>query len=295
MVDLIRCKISVQYFAKTERIFQILLQEWSILVNAVDVLKVFHKATKDIQQVNYTLSDFFGSLIVLRERMLTFIQNMEESTDLPRCMYEQLMKRWSSVAQNPMMLCAIYLDRRFSSEMTDDEIALAKLTLLKIWERIKTSNNSEPELNDITENVRCEDDSNLLEYYFQKKGIDTTNTTHSTEKTDKPDYHVSNDQLLLMFNTFEKIGRIPMKTPILQFWETQKRNFPEIYVLSTVINAVAPSQSRTERDFSALGLIYNNRRQRLTLSILQDIIIIKLNSNLALKIFEKDMIELKNE
>lgn len=293
LVDIIRCKISVEYFAREERIFQILLQQWFNLKNAVKVLSIFYKATKEIQRVNYTLSDFFGSLIVLREKLLKFTEIMRASTNLPQHLYDELIKRWPLLVKNPMMICAIYLDRRFSSEMSEYEVELAKLTLLKIWKQIKNSvNNTELEQIDNIENVQLEDESSVLENYFCNKGI---NTTISGKKNHEPDYRVSDDQLLIILNEFDKIGRLPAKTSILEFWESQKENFPEVYILSTVINAIAPSQTRTERDFSALGLIYNDRRQRLTLSNLQDIMLMKLNPKLTLHIFEEDIIELTNE
>lgn len=85
------------------------------------------------------------------------------------------------------MIAAVYLDRRFSSELTENQIGLAKLFLSNLWERLRNVRNKVIESSvastEQTNSLESVDDENFsFEKYFQAKGLFVAN-------------HVNNNQL----------------------------------------------------------------------------------------------------
>lgn len=76
------------------------------------------------------------------------------------------------------------------------------------------------------------------------------------------------------------VNRLCVDSSILNYWESKKKSEPELYQLSQVILAAPASQVSVERAFSALGLILTQKRTSIKSAKLNDVLIIKLNSNL---------------
>lgn len=306
MLDLIRCKRAIEYFANKEnykhmRVFQVILQKWSIIEEAAKILEMISRTTKALQQKSFTLSDFCGYLIVLKQNLIDYIQKTNSCFDLAQCLLQELEKRLPQLMTNPMMLCAVYLDRRISTELSERETELAKITLTRVWRQIQENIIIDESIEgdnqvDNEKDYQFPDNNSVLEKYFNDKGLVAENQNETDDEKTEPDYKMKTDQLLLVFDKFEKsFGRLHATTPILEFWEAQKEKFPEMYILSTVVNAIAPSQSRTERDFSVLGFVYSDRRHNLKLSTLESILLLKLNTDLTLDIFAEDRNKLSSE
>lgn len=68
------------------------------------------------------------------------------------------------------------------------------------------------------------------------------------------------------------------KVSDLQFWQNNKYNYPELYVLSQIVFAAPATQVSVERLFSALRFIFSRLRSRLSGNIINDILIIRMNS-----------------
>lgn len=294
-----RCKRAIEYFAaKKEDIFKILLENWHLIEEAVAVLEIFHQATKLLQKKDYTLSDFFGHLIVIRENLKEYVNSTSQISDLASCLLNEFDERLPKMADNPMMLCAIFLDRRYSSELSMNHIELAKTSLVKIWNNIRNEHKKasvEVNTNEaVTNKTKSRDHLSVLEKYFQSKGV-SMNDPETEQNNFEPNFSASGDEILIKLGEFDKIGRVSPSTSILEYWHKMKQDFPELYLLSTVINAIPPSQSSTERGFSALNYVYTDRRYNLSIELLQDILLLKLNKDITLEIFKRDIEELKQK
>lgn len=291
--DISQCKEMVEHFAKTQREFKIIQTKWAVILEVVNVLKMFFLTTKELQGVSFTLSDFYGHLIALKENLTTYLNSVHHLSDLAKHLAIELDKRLPMLKKNPLMICAVFLDRRYSSELNRDERALAVRTLVKMWEEIRSehfsNSTSDNENNDgDVGSYRFADPASAVEAYFASKGVQL----QEPDKTDRsnPDYSTSNARMYDILYEFDnQIGRIPATQNVLQFWQEKKTEHPEIYLLSTTINAVPPTQSTTERSFSTLSFVYDDRRTRLSLVLLEQILIIKLNKDLALEIFDENL------
>lgn len=193
------------------------------------------------------------------------------------------------------MLCAVFLDRRYSTELGSEERALAIRTLVKLWEQIRSEhgNNSNIENCD-SDSFTFADTASVLEAYFNSKGVDLMASTSSNNK--EPNLCISNASMINMLHMFdEKEGRQQTTKNVLEYWEEEKGVYPEIYLLSTIINAVPPTQATTERCFSTLNFIYDDKRTRLSLILLEQILLMRLNKDLVLSIFAEDLELIKKE
>lgn len=63
-------------------------------------------------------------------------------------------------------------------------------------------------------------------------------------------------------------------------------------MVATVLFGVPPTQATVERTFSVVGFIFNNRRFKLSQSMLESIMLTKMNKDLAEEIFKADVEEL---
>ncbi|XP_055306517.1 uncharacterized protein LOC129570818, partial [Sitodiplosis mosellana] len=290
--DLLQCKGMVDHFAKTQREFKIIQTKWAVIEEVVSVLKMFFLTTKKLQDVNFTLSDFYGHLIALKENLTNYLHSNQQLSDLATHLQTELNNRLPMLKKNPLMICAVFLDRRYSSELSRDEKALAVRTLVKMWEEIRmehfANGNGDTENNNDDLSFRFDDHASVIEAYFNSKGVHL----QEPEKTDRenPDYTTSNAAMYEILNEFDsQIGRIPASQSVLEFWHKKKTEYPEVYLLSTTINAVPPTQSTTERAFSTLSFVYDDKRTKLSMVLLEQILIIRLNKDLTLDIFEENL------
>jgi hypothetical protein len=100
-------------------------------------------------------------------------------------------------------------------------------------------------------------------------------------------------QFLKAIDDYENnLVRLHHSESVLKFWENSKTKYPELYEVATVFIAIPPTQATVERVFSVLGFVYSSRRYNLSQSMLESIILIKMNKDLANEIFEEEMSEL---
>lgn len=236
-------------------------------------------------------------MLALKENLRMYLNNAPQISDLAACLQIELNTRLPLLKKNPMMLCAVFLDRRYSSELTVDERAFTIRTILKLWDEVKLENNNnnntenEPNVNDSFEFA---DNASVLESYFSSKGVDLMAPEDSHDG--KPNYNLSNAAMYNILHSFdETVGRQPVNKNVLEFWKEQRFAYPEIYLLSTIINAIPPTQSTTERCFSSLNFIFDNKRTKLSMILLEQILLIRLNKELVESIFEEDLALIKSK
>lgn len=222
---------------------------------------------------------------------------MPQKTNLATSLQTELMKRMNMITKNPMMVCAVFLDRRYSSELKTEEKSFAIMTLMKIWNQIRSEHteNMDTSIDDSGDNdgigaqqFEYRNNDSVLEDYFSFKGVGLD--SHIQLKNDKPNFSMCGAEIYDILVDFDsKTGRQPTSKNVIEYWEEQKLNYPEIYLLSTIINAIPPTQASTERCFSSLNFIYDEKRSSLSLILLEQILIIRLNRELVLQIFSDDL------
>lgn len=310
---MLKCEDAISHFAKSETIFKIIENKMPQIKEAVKILKIPYEVTKSLQKPEFTLSDFYGSCIAMRERLNILNNKRNKRTDLAAYLIDEFDARRPKMLQNQAMLAAVYLDRRFSVDLKEREVELAKHVLCNLWDRVKNTrtntNSDNPDISDETlSNESSEDESHFdFAAFFKAKGFVTADSINpqqphtsgngnetSTVNTDgsqkQPNYKKTKSEFLCLLDEFErKFPLINHETPVLSFWNEHREQFPEIYEVAIILIGIPASQSTIERSFSHFGFVFSCRRCNLASNLLEDILFIRLNKELAYKVFKDDL------
>lgn len=308
MNDLLSSIPAIDHFAKKDSTFKTFIQKLPAFKEAVKLLQIPYDITMALQQVDYTLGDFYADCISMREKLKIFCNKSNKKTNLAKHLMDEFEHRKKDMLCTQAMLATVYLDRRISVELKEREKELAKLSLCDIWERIRKDHSEKQ--NNITEisnrSHSDNEDSFDLQQYLRSKGDSAESqsntlsneilpsTSNNQSAINEPNYDTNKHDFLILLDEFEKkFPIIQYKTNIKVFFEEQKQNFPEIYILANILFAIPPSQATVERAFSQLSFVYSSRRCLLANDLLEKILLIKLNKDLVYKIFEEDLENLK--
>lgn len=283
-----------------------------IIKEAAKILQIPYEVTKSLQKPDFTLSDFYGMCIMMREK-LKFQASQHNKTNLANKLLDEFEYRRPQFIRNQAMLAAVCLDRRFTADMAECEVELGKLMLCKIWEKLKNSRNVTEEVHEEpVQETNDYDDDDIFDFaeYFRSKGFTANNTNEfggepqnsnivlqpNGERSQATNYEKSKSEFLLSLNEFErKFPLLHHETPILKFWEEQKNNYRELYEVALIIFSIPPSQATVERSFSQFSFVFDCRRSRISSKLLEEILLIKLNKSSAYDVFQEDLKKMKDD
>lgn len=135
---------------ENEIVFKYILRNWVKIQEIEQLLKLFYEITVKLQKVNYTLSDFYGDWLLLE---LQLKKRSEQPCLVNLCekLLQSLENRKEDLIMNKAMLCAIFLDPRFRANLTNAQVANVKLSLINMWDDIKTMKGRENALNNFND------------------------------------------------------------------------------------------------------------------------------------------------
>lgn len=249
-----------------------LLFKWEIIEEIVRVLKVPYKATIVVQKENHTLSDFYTCWLII-SRKLTRICAMENKTMLALNLLNKLSARESQFLGNPATMCAMALDPRFFTTISEDQKATVVDNLTKLWKRIQNEEGEEANLS--------------IDLDLSDADITVANTTFLSKYMEKPSNPSSVDNSALISKFAETKHHMENMT-ILVFWEANKTLFPELHKLAEIIYSISPTQAVVKRAFSTLSYVFISRRSRLSEKTFESLLLISLNKELFHAINEID-------
>lgn len=260
------------------------MSKWEKLEEIEKILKIPYDFTIALQKENGTLSDFFGQWL----RCELLLKNSPfPHTDLANTLIDALEERKTSLFSNIALICSVYLDPRFQKQLNSDQITQAKTTILDTWDKITKMEKASVEDNTSDVIVSIGDVNNdILEKFLSSSIQDIESIDNSQQNI---------EFILEEITRFEGEKRLPSNYSVLKFWEKNKEKYPFLFKIAQVILGVPPTQVPVERSFSTLALIYNCRRVQLSQKMLENIILVKLNKDIAYAIFENDLKDIKEE
>lgn len=167
---MLKCERAVKYFANSEKMFQLLLNRWHILVEMKKVLHVPFLTTLVLQRNDFSLSDLFGCIQIIELRLNEFIDSAAEKyTMLPDKLKEFLLQRKSKLLENPLMLCAPLLDPRYKCNIDTDpeKLMFVKIKLKNLWQRMKTVNGVEDQPENLIRTTDISSEDDMSKYYVE--------------------------------------------------------------------------------------------------------------------------------
>lgn len=286
-MDLINCLHLIIHFSKTERVCALMLKKWAIVLEMERTLKVLYDATIAMQNEKHTLSDFYADWVLVNIK-LEKLAKKPNTSNIAKRLLESLNSRKSQLFDKPLMICAIALDPRFCSILSNDQKDEAKDELNKLYKRLEAMNQrknlSEKSL---LENSCASDDHdssindvNLLQEFFFGKPTQE-DTSSCLDIGDELEAFIA-DQ-----------NRFPKESTI-KFHIINQSKYPKLFQLAMVVFAVAPTQVVVERAFSVLSYVFNVRRNQLASLLLADILTICLNEDLFHIVNDEDISGINN-
>lgn len=303
--DVLKCEQVVRHFANTEKTFKLLLRKWHVLDEIKRILHIPYLTTNLLQKNEFTLTDFFGCIQIIDLKMKQFIENPSNRyTKLAEHVQQCMSERKSQMVDNPLMLCAIYLDPRYKCELdlNPEKLQFVKITLENIWERMAlVKSGVQPDMNEAPSealnNSKDEDDMHLyyseLDKHYCEMGLNSATVDQDLTNIDRSNFTQDKNKIAVAISKYERYVsgiRVKSSESIASFWETNKQNFGyELYEIASVIFAVPPTQASVERDFSALKFIFTDFRWNLAEDLLESLLIIHLNPDFYKLIKESEI------
>lgn len=277
--DFLRCFKAVEHLSAVcdDKNVKVVLRKWTMIKEFVDVLSIPSEITTCVQSPVLTLSDLYGALLRMEYKLKKTQEMKQQKTNLAKDLMHNFLERRKTLIETPAMKVAIYLDPRYSLQLSADEIKIAKHTIERyytIWKE-KMVESGEPSK-----------DSSFEEYLETKKRRPNASSSETDDSIN----------LSLLLETYEKtMPNMNYKESILRYWESRKEVDPILYAMACIIYTVAPTQVAVERTFSILGLVYNHRRTRLHPELLENLLMINLNKTMVPVINERDLKRIEND
>lgn len=287
-MDLITCCLeAITYFAtkkNASKCYELFLHKLPALKQILRALEIPYEATIAIQHSTYTLSDFYGSWLKM-ERSLNklVLENLECECKFALALVGEVEKRKKILLNNQALISAVYLDPRFNFKLSAEEIRIAKITIEKLFDRLKvfkSSASAQVEMATKTDDDSFEDDC-------VASGL--PRAFHGKSTTQVVDQYFFSANISRLFENYERSDRLHHKDSVLSFWVERKIDDPVLYELASIIQAIPPTQATVERAFSALGCVFNHKTSSLSDSSLENILMIVLNKELVDPIHKRDV------
>lgn len=275
--DILKCENLLQSFKGESEICLLLLQKMEVIKEIVHVLKVAYQATIVMQKEDFKLSDFFATWEYM-EIKLTKYTRKENMTGLAKYLLDMLAVRKSKLMETTTMSSAIALDPRFCSELGEQEKKMAIATLENLWSHLKSI--KEGESISLSDSEESDEDITIM---------NTTILNKYCKRRPAMEKKVSIKALTERFISEE---HILLNGTIHDFWKSKKDIYPELFELAEVILAISPTQVIVERAFSTLSYVFNFRRSRLAGKLLEDVLVVSLNSELFYSVNRDDLDEI---
>lgn len=276
------CENAITYYALkkgSKKCFELFLYKLPIIKEMLAASKIPFDATIRLQNASSSLSDFYGIWLAIIRKLDRLAGAPNQITTFASTLLSKIESRSQSLLNNEAMMCAVFLDKRFYFKLSFDEKRIARLALEKLFERSKKAKELESAIMSVDK-----EKEDTFEEECVALGLDRTFHESKFCKNDK--------SFLNALESYEAMDRLHHETNMLAFWKEQKENLPEVYDLVSIIYAIPPTQCTVERSFSILGYIYNQRRTRLSPSLLDDMLLVNLNRE---KVDSINEVNLSNE
>lgn len=277
--------MACEYFAnvKGEEIFQVILQKWDEIKSLLNVLEIPFHFTTFLQKADITLSDVFGRWLRMEKiELKKMIEGDGCESKFSKILSDKLENRKSMIINTPLVLSSVYLDPRYRSELSNNQVKIAKETIYRWYIKIHNL-----ETSTTTESFDNYVQKDSFEEYFVCKEQEQESSASIGQSMINQTTSMDMAQFALLLEKYEKTHhRIHHKTNIHEYW--QKHEDERIlFKLSRFFHSIPPTQVNVERFFSLLALILTPRRFRLKEKILNDIMIISSNKTLWERVNEE--------
>lgn len=246
--------------------------DWSKYEQILDILEHPYAATIKMQAEQMTPSDFFTIWLDLKLK-LSKHKNVVFAKDILEGM--ERGEREKNIINAPPILASVFLDSRYRVLLTLEQKQSAFRHLENLWGRMKKlQDQTSPHTIDIqgaasSGHITVEQD---VEY-------DDLAQLLNAKKLYASEIFCADNE-----NALQRVELMPQQTRLsdntLAFWSRQKESEANLYKLATTVNACAATQVCVERSFSGLAYILNPYRSSLNDDQIENILVVRQNSDI---------------
>lgn len=246
-------------------------EEWDCLQEISKILEPFAHLTTILQKQTISLSDFFGGWAKLEMKLQKF-----HGSNLQQNLVSEMTTRKEVLFNNSVLNAAVFLDPRYQKFMPEQN----KQNAIKYLENLYEKMNRRPEIIPEQNIESSELEAYLSNVYGEENNNNRTANVNSDENQQQPEETIRTKLEQFVGSS------ISIDECIFTYWEKNKQSMPELYRLASVIHSVPPTQTTVERAFSALALILTPLRTNLFDTVLENILLLRLNRELFENIYE---------
>lgn len=242
--------------------------DWIKYEEIQNIMQYPYIATVKMQAEQLTPSDFFAIWLDLKLRL-----KKHEGVSFAKRIIDGMTSREKekNIIDSPMVLSSVFLDSRYRILLTTQQKEKAREHLTSLWQRMKKYQNVPEQICPINPMDNLGENFDDLMQLLNAKGQQFGNNVYCCDDE----------------NALHRIDLMPQQRDLsdstLNFWSRQKINEPDLYKLSKVVNACAPTQVCVERSFSGLAFILNPYRSRLSDEQIEHILVVRQNEDILKK------------
>ena len=245
-----------------------------ILHKCIACLKPFDEITKTISSADSTLSDVIP-LVATIKSVLRNVTDIEGVTLMRETLLSEINNRFDSLQKNDVYVAATFLDPRYKSKFLEshalqrtktnlgllcDEMLVAKQE--KNRKKIKTTEKEVADPSPATASTSISESLSIL--------LASSSDDDDTEKE-------LSKEVSEMIEQYLKCKRLGAHENPLVWWQDNCTTFPCLAELARTYLACPSTSVASERLFSGAGLIYDEKRSRLSPERAQKLLFLKYN------------------
>lgn len=232
--------------------------DWSDIQDICNVLNPAKKTAKLFQTTHLLAGDFYSAW--LKCKMETSKICSRFSTNL----VESLNEREKALFNQDVIMSAIFLDPRFKVVLSTSQIDIAKNYISYVWNALKNINEGNNFVEESSLESTSTEEDEIEQFLKQKENI--SSKSHNTA------------DIRWLLDRYYEEPREKRDTCVLKYWAAKETSSNELYNVAKQIIGLPMTQVSVERAFSALKYILNCQRTNLKENLLEDVLLLRLNS-----------------
>lgn len=256
--DLLQCKALCLAVQETNTKLKLNDGMWNEIEELATSLKPAKIATASIQSEQLVVGDFYGIMykcvVDTRETYTTFGDELCTAIE----------SRMNTLYDIDCFVASLCLDPRYRVVLTREKLNYAKNFLQNLW-NVRNRNYIINECPDTSSEVLLnENEVDVIDQMLQQKFVQQSSSVTR---------HSNNKNIASLIDEFHSLPLVDRKTDLLQWWETNKFMYPELYSLALIVHSLPVTQVSVERLFSGLKFVFSDLRGSMHASILNDVML----------------------
>lgn len=254
--------------------------QWKVIDEIIDILEPVYQLMLKMQTDAHTLSDFFGTWIMIRAKLSRSTANL---TDLSNEMVTQMDGHIDDLQCDPLMTSAIYIDPRYSRSLKPVQRDVVRRTLRLFNESLDKLNARAQDQDIIMTDIE-------IDTYLNSLGSNSLNEkSHESAGSAKANEVLleSNLEFELEMNAFEQ--NCQKQRNIIKYWNSLRTKYPKLYEVAKIVFSVPSSQTNVQRSISSFTYTINSHRTPLSAKTLEHILLIRCNPELFKEMVREEL------